>query len=304
MSTHLHVPLAPDTSSSGQFISAAIAAVWRRKVSVLGIVIAALLLGIAAAVLIPPRYTARAIIRGEFVAPDTLLMQVKNVSTGSVSAGPMSLDLVRVIETQSRLLQSNRLARRVVEQIGLDRLQPLLGQRGWILDVLHRSATQKPEDLLDLDGAAGRLLNGLTVTSDPRAYLITVHYRTGDPGLSVLVANAFAAELIRTTRLQVLFQQSYTTQAQLSTQLAKFGEKHPRVAVLRKQLTATDDAMKRQMSESAEGILQAAGENVTQATDAAPSPTRSFVLSLSLLLGLMSGMGIALWLERRRWWIA
>ena len=304
MSTKLesvHIPLASEPANSGQ-LQLAVLAIWRRKLLVLGIVVAALLLGIAAAVLIPPKHAAQGYIRGEFVAQDTLPMQVKNMSTGSMSSGAMSLDLARVIETQSRLLQSNRLARRVVEQIGFDRLRPLLSKRGWLPDLLHRSAMQKPED--PLDRAAGQLLDGLSVTSDPRAYLITIRYRSRDPDLSVLITNAFAAELLRSTRLQVLLQQRYNAQTQLSTLLAKFGKKHPKVGELRQQLTATDESLQWQMSESSDTILQAAGENVTKAMAVGPSPKRSFVLSLSLLLGFMIGIGTALWLERRNWWPA
>jgi uncharacterized protein involved in exopolysaccharide biosynthesis len=277
-----------------------ISALWHRKFLVLTISAAAVVLGITAAVWIPPRYTAQAHIRGEFVAQDTLPMQVKDMSTGSMSAGPMSLDLVRVIETQSRLLQSNRVARRVAEQIGPDRLRPLLSEGDWLPVALHANSVRDSTD--PLDNIAARLLTGLTVTSDPRAYLITVHYRNRDADLSILVANALAAELLRSARVQVLFQQRYTVQAQLSAQLTKFGEKHPRVAELRKQLAATEDSLQRQMSEPAETILASAGENVTRASAAAPSPTRAFVVSLALLLGLTIGTGVALWLERHKWW--
>jgi uncharacterized protein involved in exopolysaccharide biosynthesis len=296
------ISLASETSGPERLLVPVLAAVWRRKLLVLGIAGAALLLGIAGTVLIPLRYVAQANIRGEVVAPDTLPMQVRNLSAGGLSTGPMSLDLVRVIETQSRLLRSHRLARRVVEQIGLDRLQSLLNRHEWSLGALFKERTKSQED--PLDGAAGALLSGLDVTSDPRAYLITVRYSSADADLSVIVANGFVAELLRSTRLQVLFQERYNAQAQLSTKLAKFGERHPKVAELNEQLTATEASLQRQLRESADTILEAAGENVTKAAGASPSPKRSFILSLSLLLGVLVGMGTALWLERSKWWIA
>lgn len=295
------IPLAPGTIGSEPVLLAMLARVWRRKLLVLGIVATALVLGIIAVVLMPARYTAQAYIRGEFVASDTLPMQVKNMSTGSLSTGPMSLDPVRVIETQSRLLQSNRLARRVVEQLGLERLQPLLNKPGWLPSLVKGRGAQTPEDKLDV--ATGRLLNGLTVTSDPRAYLITVRYSSGDPELSILIANAFVAELLRSTRLQGLFQQRYSAQATLSNQLAKFGEKHPKVAELRTQLAATNDSLEKQMNESREAILQAAGENVTKAVASPSGPTPIFVVGLLLIFGLVIGVATSLWLERSRWWL-
>jgi len=286
-----HVQLASHPpSSSGQLaLLAMLGAVWRRKLLMLGIVTASLLLGIAAAASIPPRYAAQAYIRGELVAQDMLPMQVKNMSTGTMSSGPMSLDAMRVIETQSRLLQSNRLARRVAEQIGLDRLQSVLG-----------NAAKSRGD--PLDSAAEGLLSALSVTTDSRAYLITVSHRSGDPDLSMLIANSFVAELLRSTRLQVLFQQRYNAQAELSLQLAKFGEKHPKVAALRTQLAATDETLKRQMNESPEAILQDAGEYVNGSTAVSAPPTSRFVIGLFLLVGLVLGLGVALWLDRRKWW--
>jgi uncharacterized protein involved in exopolysaccharide biosynthesis len=126
------LPLAPGSVSSGPALLVMVASVWRRKLLVLEIVVLAIVLGATAIVVMPMRYTAQAYIRGEYVASDTLPMQVKNVTTGSIGAGPMSLDPVRVIETQTRLLQSNRLARRVVQQLGLDRLAPVLSGGGWL----------------------------------------------------------------------------------------------------------------------------------------------------------------------------
>lgn len=296
------IPLAPGTMGSGPALLAVFASAWRRKLLVAGIIAFAIVLGVMAVVVLPARYTAQAYIRGEYVASDTLPMQVKNVTTGSLSTGPMSLDPVRVIETQTRLLQSNRLARRVAQELGLDQLQPVLSKRGLLPSLFHGSASLTPDQQLDM--AAGKLLDQLTVISDPKAYLITVRYRTGDPELSVLIANAFVAELLRSTKLQVLSQQRTFAQATLSNQLAKFGDKHPKVAALRMQLEATDASLQQQLNESPDVILQGAGENVTKAIASPSGPTAPFVIGLALIVGLMIGVGVALWLERRRWWPA
>jgi uncharacterized protein involved in exopolysaccharide biosynthesis len=155
-----------------------------------------------------------------------------------------------------------------------------------------------------LDLATGRLLGGLTVTTDPRAYLITLRYRAGDPELAVLIANAFVAELLRSARLQVLYQQRYLASATLSNRLARYGEKHPRVAELKTRLAATDASVDQQLAESPDAILQSAGENVTKATVSLASPTPTFFAALTLLVGIMLGVCVALWFERHRWWPA
>ena len=70
------------------------------------------------------------------------------------------------------------------------------------------------------------------------------------------------------------------------------------------KLAATDTLLKAQLSEAPEAILQAAGENVTQATSHPSSPRPVFVIGLLLLIGLVIGIGASLWLERDRWWPA
>ena len=69
------------------------------------------------------------------------------------------------------------------------------------------------------------------------------------------------------------------------------------------QLTATDDLLKKQLSEAPEVLLQAAGESVTKATAAttARRPNPLFVIGLLLVVGLMVSIAVALTLERRRW---
>ena len=273
---------------------AALASLWRRKVVVLAIVAAALVLGIVASVVMPPRYTAEAYIRGELAAPDAPSKEDETLRAGSIS-----LDLLRLIETQSQLLQSHQVARRVVEELGLERLQPVVSESQWLSIVFHTSAEKTSVDEMDI--AATRLLRRLSVKSDQRSYLVTVRYTASDSELAKLVANAFVAELVRSTKLQTLSQRSFAAQAILSNKLAKFGDKHPGVALARMRVAATDGLMKEQLSETPDAILQAAAEHVTEAISAPSSPNPPFVISLFLLVGLVVAVGVALWLERDRW---
>ena len=86
---------------------------------------------------------------------------------------------MRVIETQSRLLQSHDLARRVVRQLGLEQLRPEVSERHWLPDSFYGSAANIKED--QADRAAAMLLSRLSVTSDLlRTYLIEVRYTGKD----------------------------------------------------------------------------------------------------------------------------
>ena len=281
---------------SSPVLHAALASLWRRRVLMVAIAAIALALGIIAILLMPYRYTADAYIRGEFfAAPDTVAKDDE-----STTAGSMDLDLGRVIETQTRLLLSDQLARRVVQQLGLERLRPLVSKRRLLPPAFFGSAAKAPEDEVGI--AATRLLDGLSVENYPRAYLIKVRFSAGDPELAKLIANTFVAELLRSANLQTLFKQRSLAQATLSIQLDKFGDKHPSVAQARMRLAATDALLKEQLKEAPDAILQAAGENVTKAISGAPS-SRTFVIYLLLLGGLVIGIGVALWLERGRWWM-
>ena len=157
----------------GEVLHGALASLWRRKLLVGGIVATALALGIIAVFVIPPSYTAEASIQGGFVASNA-------VAKNDDRRGPfIGLDLMRVIETQSRLLQSHDLARQVVRQLGLEQLRPEVSERHWLPDSFYRSAANIKED--EADRAATMLLSRLSVTSDLlRTYLIEVRYTGKD----------------------------------------------------------------------------------------------------------------------------
>ncbi len=266
-------------SRSEEILTAMLGGLWRRKWLVVAAIAAAIGLGIIAVLVMPHRYSAEAYIRGEFfAAPDMVAKDDESVTTGSTD-----LDLGRVIETQSRLLQSHPLARRVVQQLGSEQLRPLVG-----------SAAKTPGDEVDI--AAKKLLGGLSVTNDPHSYLLTIRFKAGDPDLAELVTNAFVAELLRSAKLQTLYKQRSLAQDTLSKQLAKFGAKHPGVAIAKMRLAAMDELLKEEQIEAAEAVLRTAGENVTKAISVRSSA--NFVIALFLLSGLVIGVGAALWLER------
>jgi uncharacterized protein involved in exopolysaccharide biosynthesis len=303
MSSHLdsvHIEPSSLGIHSEELLYAAIASLWRRKLLMVAIFVTALALGGIAALVMPEQYTAGAYIRGGFTASDAV---VTNDDRSSGAAG-ISLAMERVIETHSRLLQSDQLARRVVERLGLERLPPEVREGSWLASQFYGNAADVPGHQEDM--AARRLLRGLSVNTDPRAYLVAIRYTTADSGLAALIVNGFVAEYLRSTKLQTLSEHRSSAQANLSKQLATFGDKHPKVTKARVQLAAADNLLEEQLSKSSEEILQAAGPNVAlaQTTTIPSSPNPPFVIGLSLLGGLVVGIGVALWLERGRWWRA
>ena len=177
-------------------LAATIAKLWRRKLLVVAMMVAALTLGIIAALVTPKQYTAEAYIRGGFTVAGQ-----KN-ATDVVVVG---LDAAKVVETRSRIIQSHQLARQVLERLGIERLRPVVGGSrlsAWLQEMFYGDATRDPEYQQDL--AATRLLRGLSVKTEPRVYQITVKYTAGNPELAALIANTFVAEYLRITTLQML----------------------------------------------------------------------------------------------------
>ena len=90
-------------------------------------------------------------------------MASKSVKKDDSRSSPyVGLDLARVIETQSRVLESQDLARRVVQQLGLERLRPEVSERHWLPDKFYGGAAIIQED--QTAQAANRLLSRLSVT--------------------------------------------------------------------------------------------------------------------------------------------
>jgi uncharacterized protein involved in exopolysaccharide biosynthesis len=199
-----------------------------------------------------------------------------------------------MIETQSRLLESQDLARRVVQQLGLEQLQPELSKK------LPKQADQEDP----IDQAAMTLLGRLSVTTDLlRTYMIKVSYTSHDPTLAVAVTNTFVAEFLRSSKIQMLTQQRSAAEAALTKELVKFGDKHPRVMQAKVRLATLDALIKKQLSEAPAVLLQAAGEKVTKATATTLtlSPNPTLVIGLLLTIGLIAGVAVALYLERNKW---
>ena len=146
--------------------------VWRQKLLVLATIAAALVIGIALALVMPKRYTAEAYVGGGFA--DAATSYEKRGGGGVVT-----VDASMLVETRSRLLQSQQLARRVVVRLGLERIRPVVNEGlfsswpSW-LEAKFNGDASAPGYREDM--AAKRLLRGLSVTTEPRSYLIAVRY--------------------------------------------------------------------------------------------------------------------------------
>ena len=280
-----------------EVLHTALRTLWRRKLTIVSIVAAALSLGVIAAVEMPKKYTADSFIHGGFAAPDLVSAAAEGHDSSAVG-----FDAAQLVETQSRLLQSRQLALLVVDRLGLGRLQtpshanPFVE---WLRAKLHGDVAENSQ--YQKDKAAATLLRGLTVRTEPRVYSIRVSYTATDPAFAALVVNTFVAEFVREIELQKLSEQQAVAKRTLSTKLEILGEKHPQIRVAQVRLAAAEDLLRTEGNKKPQEILRDAGERITVAQpDAVPSsPNPPVIIFLSLILGLAAGLSYALYLPER-----
>lgn len=264
-----------------------LANLWRRRVLVATFVAAAVVIGLAIAIAVPDRYTAEAYIGG--------------FTTGD-NAGGATVDAAMLVETQARLIGSHQLARRVVDRIGLERVSPALSRdrlSSFWHSIFPQSSQRTSQEFQD-DLAASKLLEGLLVKTEPRVYLITLQYTSGNPDLAALIVNTFVTEFLRSNKLQSLSQQRDLARLSLE-QLTTLGQKHPKVIDAKTRLQAADVLLTAEENKTNEEIKRSAGGNVTfaQASAVPSGPNRKAIVGFAVVLGLIGGITLVSFNKQR-----
>ena len=247
----------------------------------------------------PKRYTAEAYVRDAFKPEEASLIDDKIglIDDKTGNAAVVAIDASMLVETQSRLLQSRAIAQRVVQRLGLERIRPAVSENpisSWLRAQFYGDVAKTPEFQEDL--AARKLLSGLSVTTEPRVYLIVVNYTARDPELAALITNAFVVELLQTVTLQNFSQQLRAAKRALSADLATLGEQHPKVVKEKMRIQAAEALLRVQLGKTTEEIEQtASGINATFATvPVVPSsPNAPFLIGVALLVGLGGSVALA-----------
>ena len=134
-----------------------------------------------------------------------------------------------------------------------------------------------------------------------RSYLISISFTAPSADEAARVVNAFAIEYAREKSKQSIRDMVTTAEAELVRQRALNGERHPKVLQAADELSAVRAALA--AGENAEGDGQdtiVADEGVTLAIPnrTPTSPKGSVTLGLALILGFLSGVGLAVWRDR------
>jgi polysaccharide biosynthesis transport protein len=192
--------------------------VQKRYATVLVALLVVFMIGLFATFRGKPVYEARALIEIQKENPDvpTLqeLFQIEGVSDA-------------YIETQNRILKSENLARRVITQLGLERLPEFTWRSGSWQIAREKPAPEPVREEFGISSAADRIVpeevlknfeERLTVEPVKRSRLIEVTFESNDPNIAAQVVNALTSAYID-ANLEARWQAAQKASDWLSQQL-------------------------------------------------------------------------------------
>jgi uncharacterized protein involved in exopolysaccharide biosynthesis len=242
--------------------------------------------------LIPRKYSAEALIYPNLFS-----------SGQDKAAAAASLDGATMVTGEARAIRSDVIMRAVATRLGHDPMATR--SRSWLkLPVDWFRAAWLPETLnhSPFDRAVGKLQNKLVVMNDTRSYVISVSFTAPSAEEAAEVVNAVVIEYLRDKIRQRTLSKLVSAEAELREQLAVYGQKHPKtlqaVAALDAERASLETATNSQDSDRYE---IANDQNVKLAVpNHTPTSPKGFVIfGLSLLLGLLAGIGFAVWRDRK-----
>ena len=151
--------------------------------------------------------------------------------------------------------------------------------------------------------AAAHVAQRLKVVNHTRSYLIPRSFTAASLEKAAAVANAFALEFVRARTMQSMGDAVTAASRELARQSAIYGEKHPSIVQAKTELEAARMRFKAALNEPELAARKIApGDAITLGE---PNPTPSspkglVIFGLAFLLALISGIGLAVWFDRRK----
>ncbi len=249
----------------------------------------AVLLALIAIPLVPRKYSAMAFIMPNLYSQE----QGKVVALASLDASSM-------VNGEARLVLSDTILRAVVVRLGLQ--QPSGEKQGpsWFRSMFFPEMTRSDSPL---DREMGLLRGKVEVAKDPRSYLISISLTASSADEAARVVNAIAVEYLRDKWMQRSREAVIAAEAELTRQRAVNGEKHPRVLQAVEALEVARADLNAAMAPDEKGqssVRTDDGLKLALPNQTPTSPKGTVILGLSGLLGLLAGIGLAIWRDRRR----
>ena len=264
----------------------------RHKGLIASSVAAALALAILIIPLMPRKYSAEALVYPSLFSREQ----------GKVAA-LASIDAASIVSSEARLIRSDAILRAVVARLGLD--NEVTTPRSSALQVLDWVRTMLLPETRNhsrSDRAVAVLRNKVAVMNDTRSYLISISFAAPSADDAAEVVNALAIEYLRDKAKQRRSDVVNAAEGELGRLLAIYGQKHPKVLQAADELDVARAALKAVTSPEDGGQdAIATDESVKLAIPnrTPTSPKGIVILGLSFMVGLLAGIGLAVWRDRR-----
>jgi len=257
---------------------------WKYLISafVLGaIVLAAFLIP-----MLPRTYTAQALIY-----PD-------------ITSAEASLNGIAIVSSEAELIKSKVIAADVVKRLGLDS-NPAFISAPSRLDILRNlRSIIMPKRVHDKQfaGAVARLQSRLQVDTNNNTYVITVRYTAASPDLAATIANAILFAYQRLKQVDRKAREVRVAKEELVKLSAVIGKRHPSFLqaeaklsnAMRELQIAVDVPSDSDADRKGSGSMVLADPVTTLSNSTGPA-----VLGVAAILGLFTGLGVGMWLDRR-----
>jgi uncharacterized protein involved in exopolysaccharide biosynthesis len=234
----------------------------------------------------------------------TALIYPKLFSSAPEKSAPRAIiEAGTVVASETRLIHSDAILRAVAKRLAPDTViaePPSWTARG--LEWLKGLFLPESQSYSPFDRTVAMLRNTVVVTNESRSYLISISATAPSADEAARVVNAFAIEYFREKSKQSRQDELATAEAELVRQRAINGERHPKVLQAADELSAARAALT--AAGNAGGDAQDTIVTDEDVAFAIPnrtptSPKGSVILALALGLGLLSGVALATWRDRR-----
>jgi uncharacterized protein involved in exopolysaccharide biosynthesis len=210
-----------------------------------------------------------------------------------------SIDATSFVTGEARLLRSDAFLRAVAKRVGEDALT-----HSWLqnLDWVRAKFLPETRNHSPFDRLVSMLRNKVAVMNDTRSYIISISFTASSAEEAARVVNAFVLEYVRNKEIQRRLDKLNATEGQLQQQLAVYGDKHPktiRAVEERDAARISFEAAVNPQNGDQDEIGPDQSVKLAEPNQTPTSPNGLMILAMSLLGGLLAGIALAIWLDRR-----
>jgi hypothetical protein len=209
-----------------------------------------------------------------------------------------SVEAAAIVNGEARLVVSDTILRSAARRLWLEPRPETGSGSGWLRTMFFpETQTESP-----VDRQSTTLRKKLEVVKDARSYLIAISTTASSADEAAQIVNTVALEYLREKLVQRRRDAVVAAESELTRQRAIYGEKHPKVLQAVEALDASQNDLKSVMGPDERGRdTLRTDESVRLAVPnrTPTSPRGTMILGLALILGLVAGIGLAIWRDRR-----